>query len=289
QPNVVWIHGVHTIKSGLDLRMTQYSRLSSGEAGMRLDFNRGFTQKEYNRDDPLSGNSFASLLLGAVAGGGVDYNVAPMFMWKYYAPWIQDDWKVNHRLTINFGFRWDINTPIHERFNRQNYAFDPAALNPVSQRIDKTLFPQFTGLRGGHRFLSVNGNPDNPWKLDKNNLQPRIGIAYKLNENTVLRGGFGRFYLNPTATGHNQGFSIRTMLVASNDSNRRPVTDFGGLFPNGITQPTGSSLGLETFLGRPINYANPNFEIPYVHSFSFGIQRYLGWRTVMEVSYVGTR
>ncbi len=289
QPNVMWMRGAHTIKSGLDLRLSQYSRLSSGEAGLRLNFNRGFTQRVFNTGDSLSGNSIASMLLGAVASGGVDFNAAPIFMWKYYAPWIQDDWKVNNRLTLNLGLRWDFNTPIRERFNRQNYALDLVTLNPVSQRIDRTRFPQIPEIRGGLEFLSVNGNPSTPWRLDKNNLQPRIGVAYKLNEKTVLRGGFGRFYLNPTATGHTQGFNIRTTLVASNDGNRTPVSNYNDFFPNGITQPSGSSLGLETFLGRDISFANPNFEIPYVHSFSFGVQRQLGWRTVMDVSYVGSR
>jgi Carboxypeptidase regulatory-like domain/TonB-dependent Receptor Plug Domain len=290
QPNVLWMRGAHTIRSGLDLRFSQYSRLSSGDAGMRISFSRNFTRRVFNdNNDPLSGNSIASMLLGAVASGGVDFNAATIFMWKYYAPWVQDDWKVNNRLTLNLGFRLDFNTPIEERFNRQNYALDPVSLNPVSQRIDRKRFPQIPEIHGGLRFLSMFGNPDNPWRLDKNNLQPRIGAAFKLDEKTVLRGGFGRFYLNPTATGHTQGFGIRTSLVASNDGNRTPVSDFSGLFPNGITRPSGSSLGLETFLGRDISFANPNFEIPYVHSFSFGVQRQLGWRTVMEVSYVGTR
>jgi Carboxypeptidase regulatory-like domain/TonB dependent receptor-like, beta-barrel len=289
QPNVVWMHGAHAIRSGLDFRLSQYSRLSSGEAGLRLNFNRGFTQRVFNTGDALSGNSIASMLLGAVASGGVDYNVASMFMWKYYAPWIQDDWKVNNRLTLSLGFRWDLNTPIQERFNRQNYAFDPAVLNPVSQRINRTMFPQVPEIRGGVGFLIVNGNPGSPWRFDKNNLQPRVGAAYKLDEKTVLRGGFARFYLNPTATGHTQGFNIRTSLVASNDSNRTPVSDFSGYFPNGITQPPGSSLGLETSVGRDIGFANPIFVIPYVHSYSFGVQRQLGWKTVMEVSYVGSK
>jgi Carboxypeptidase regulatory-like domain/TonB dependent receptor len=289
QPNVMWMRGAHTIRTGMDFRLTQYSRLSSGEAGLRLNFNRGFTQRDFDDGDALSGNSIASMLLGAVASGGVDFNIAPMFMWRYYAPWIQDDWKVNNRLTLSLGFRWDFNTAVQERFGRLNYAFDPVVPNPVSQRIDGTRFAQFKDIRGGLTFLNADGNPSAPWRLDKNNLQPRIGVAFKLDEKTVLRGGVGRFYLNPTATGHTQGFNIRTSLVASNNSGRTPVSDFSGLFPNGITQPPGSSLGLETFLGREISFANPNFEIPYLYSFSFGVQRQLGWKTVLEVSYVGSR
>lgn len=288
QPNVVWMRGAHSLRSGLDFRLTQYSRLSSGEAGMRLNFNRNFTRRIYNSGSD-SGSSLASFLLGAVADGGVDYNVATMFMWKYYAPWIQDDWKVNSRLTLNFGLRWDIASPLQERFNRQSYIFDTTAINPVSQRVDKTAFPQFANLQGGLRFLGVDGSPTTPWAFDSNNVQPRIGFAFKLDDKTVLRGGFGRFYLDPTSTGHTQGFTIRTPLVASIDNNRTPISDYARYFPDGIAQPPGSSQGLETLLGREISFANPNFEIPFVHSVSLGIQKELGSRTVIDVSYVGSR
>src|SRR5262249_36918195 len=111
----------------------------------------------------------------------------------------------------------------------------------------------------------------------------------KLTEKTVVRGGFGRTYLNPTPRGYGQGFSFTTILVSSLDGGRTPVTDFSGLFPNGIITPPGSTRGLETSLGSGISFSNPDFEIPYVHNFSFGFQRQLGWRTVLEVSYVGSR
>lgn len=289
QPNIIWTRGSRTIRSGLDLRYTQYSNINSGDV-LRINFNRNFTRRLYNVNSDSTGHTVASFLLGAVASGSVAYNIPPIYMWKYYAPWSQIDWKATDRLTLNFGLRWDLNTPVRERFNRRNYIFDPAAINPVSQRINGTTFPDFTQLKGGLRFLGIDGNPNTPWKIDLNNFQPRIGFAYKLNNKTVMRGGFGRFHLNPTPQGYGQGFSMGTNMVTSLDGGRTPVSDFGGLFPNGIVTPPGSSLGLETFLGQnSISYSNPNFEIPYVHSFSFGLQRQLGWKTVVEVSYVGSR
>ncbi|HEY2930416.1 MAG TPA: carboxypeptidase regulatory-like domain-containing protein [Acidobacteriota bacterium] len=289
QPNVAWTQRSHTIRYGLDMRLSQYSRQASGAGGMRLDFNRGFTQRQYNRGETLAGNSIASFLLGAIGGGFVDYNVFPIFMWKYYAPWFQDDWKVTKRLTLNFGVRWDLNTPIKERHRRQNYKFDPGVINPVAQLVDKTRFPELAQIRGGLLFTGVDGAPDTPWKLDKNNLQPRFGFAYRLGNDTVLRGGFGMYYMNPTGTGWNQGFSVRTNITNSIDGGRTPQTAFGDLFPNGIIVPQAQSAGLATFLGRDIGYANPNFDLPYVHNFSLGIQRKLPWNTVLEASYVGSR
>src|SRR5260370_5784643 len=92
QPNVSMQKGAHSVRLGVDLRYTQYSRQVSGAGGMRLEFDRRFTQREFNRGDALSGNAFASMLLGAPSGGVVDYNVFPIYGWKYLAPWIQDDW-----------------------------------------------------------------------------------------------------------------------------------------------------------------------------------------------------
>jgi hypothetical protein len=97
--------------------------------------------------------------------------------------------------------------------------------------------------RIGLTFVGVDGNPERPWKWDNNNIQIRTGTAYQLNERTVLRGGYGRYFLNPTGQGHLQGFSIQTTLVASNDANRTPLYNLGNPFPNGVAQPPGSSLG----------------------------------------------
>ena len=175
------------MRFGTELRITQYSRQVSGRGGMRLTFSRGFTQKDFNRGDPQSGNAMASFLLGAPSGGQVDFNVFPIYMWKYIAPWVQDDWKITRKLTLNLGLRWDFNRPLRERFDRMNYVFDANAVNPVSARIDKARFPGLE-VKGGLRFAGVDGNPREPWKFDGNNIQPRVGAVYELDDRTVRRG-----------------------------------------------------------------------------------------------------
>jgi hypothetical protein len=288
QPNVAIIRGTHTIRTGLDMRLTQYARLVSDNAGMRFEFNRTFTQKNFDRSDALSGNSIASMLLGAPAGGAIDNNAFPIFMWKYYAPWIQDDWKVTPRLTLNLGLRWDLSSPIKERYNRENRGFDPSVLNPITSKIDQTKFPGFQ-VKGGFGFAAVGGNPVYPWDWDKNNIQPRVGVAYRLNEKTVIRGGIGQYYLNPTGTGVRNGFSIQTPLVGSLDGNRTPLYNLANPFPDGVAQPPGSALGLLTFLGRGPSFSSVHYKLPYVFNFSLGVQRQLPWNSRMELSYVGSR
>jgi outer membrane receptor protein involved in Fe transport len=172
----------------------------------------------------------ASFLLGAPADGQIDFNVFPIYMWKYLAPWVQDDWRITRKLTLNLGLRWDLSTPVRERFDHMNYAFDPGALNPVSALIDKTRFPGFE-VRGGLRFAGVDGNPREPWKFDGSNIQPRLGAVYELDDWTVLRGGYGRYYMNPVSVGFTQGFSIQTPFVASLDGSRTPLYNLGNPFP----------------------------------------------------------
>jgi hypothetical protein len=288
QPNVSMFKGNHSLRFGADLRQTHVGERNTGDAGMGLEFSRAFTQREFNRGDTLSGNSFASMLLGALSGGGVDNNVLPNYRWNYAAPWIQDDWKVSSRLTLNAGLRWDLTTPPVEADDQMNYVFDPDAINPVTARINAARFPGFTA-KGGLRFAGVDGNPRAPWALDKNNVQGRIGFAFQLDDKTVLRGGYGRFFMNPTGVGFTQGFSIRTPIVTSTDGGRTSTLSLANPFPAGVLQAPGASKGLETFLGSNIGYSDPGFKIPHVDQFSIGFERRLPGSIVLEMSYVGSR
>jgi len=288
QPNVVHVRGKHTLKAGLDFRMTRYTQLRPGAAAGTYAFNRGFTGRDYLVQDATSGVGTASFLLGYAASGSVANVAQPYFQWIYYAPWIQDDIKLTRKLTLNLGFRWDINLPLTERFNRMNYGFFADRDNPIAARIDRTRFPGFA-VKGGIGFAGIDGNPRSPASTDWNNFQPRIGAAYALNDKTVIRGGWGLFFLNPTFRGNLNGFSQSTPYVSSLDAARTPSSSLDDPFPTGILQPPGASLGMLTFLGQGPSFINPDFRVPYVHQFSFGIQRQVPGNILLDVSYVGSR
>ena len=204
---------------------------------------------------------------------------------------MQDDWKVSRKLTLNLGLRWDLNGPPVERYNRANYGFNPSATNPATARIDKTrLLNGATSILGGLGFVGVGNDSATPFKYDKNNIQIRLGAAFSLNDKTVIRGGFGTYYLNPTGSPGFplNGFSITTPLVGSLDGNRSSIYALSNPFPT-VLRPAGAARGLETFLGNGFSYSNPNFIVPHVNNFSFGVQRQLPFRSVLEVSYVGSR
>ena len=236
QPNISLTRGKHNIRSGLDMRWTNVYNDNYGNAGGFLNFNQQFTRRTLNSTNVLEGNSFASFLLGAPNNGEVPVNVFPHYQWFYIAPWVQDDWRVSDKLTVNLGFRWDGNGSVREEENRLNYAFDTTLANPVSGQVGMPVV-------GGMRFAGVDGAPETPWKFDKNNFQLRGGMAYSINEKTVLRGGYGKYYLNPTAQSFTNGFSLATPVIASNDDNRTPTYALGNPWPNGIQTPPGSSLG----------------------------------------------
>jgi Carboxypeptidase regulatory-like domain/TonB-dependent Receptor Plug Domain len=282
QPNVSLNRGAHNIRSGLDFRWTNLFQENYNNSGGNITFTRAFTRSTLNSTNVLEGNSFASFLLGAPDRGQVDVNPTPHYKWFFAAPWIQDDWRVNNKLTLNLGFRWDFNGAVSEEDNLLNYVFDPTIANPISARVGQPVM-------GGITFAGVNGAPDKPWKYDKNNYQFRVGTAYSINDKTVLRAGWGKYFLNPTAQGFNNGFSQTTSLIASTDGNRTPTYALSNPWPTGIQEPPGSSLGPLTLLGRGPSFSNPNFIVPNAHQFSAGIQRELPGLISLEVTYAGSR
>ncbi len=192
-PNITKIAGAHAIKAGVDMRWIQFNDQNQGNP-FRLTVDNSFTQKVYNNADSSSGNSLASFLLGNVNGGGIDYNQFYSFLGRYFAPYVQDDWKVSRKLTLNLGLRYDLNVPPKERYNRLNNGFDPTITSPIDAKINRNAFPNFPALKGGLLFVKP-GSIDS--HIDYTGIQPRIGFAYQAFNKFVLRGGIGRYDINP--------------------------------------------------------------------------------------------
>jgi hypothetical protein len=288
QPNVALVRGKHTVKGGLDFRLTRYTQFRPNVDRGSLSFNEQFTRSDYLTQDGVSGLGMASLLLGYAGSGSAGFTANPFYQWLYTAPWVQDDIKLTRKLSLNLGLRWDITSPVTERFNRMNRGFFANELNPISSQIDQSKFPGYK-VYGGIGFAGVKGQPRSAFNNDRNNFQPRLGAAYLITPKTVLRGGWAIFYIAPTDTGNTAGFSQSTPLVATQDSGRTPFDTITNPFPTGLIQPSGATGGLSTFVGQGIAFANPEVRNTYVHQFSFGIQRELPGRINAEASYVGSR
>ena len=288
-PNLTWVHGSMTLKGGLDMRWLQYSTQNPGNV-FNLGASATFTQELYNSAQALKGNSIASWLLGTPNSGSVTYNAYPIYLFPYYAPWTQFDWRISRKLTVNAGFREDLNLPPTERFNRIDRGFDPTAASTLDSLVDRKKYPLGT-LTGSLAFAGVNGQPTRPTDPYYKTWQPRFGFAFSLTPKTVLRGGWGRFYMNANNDYlQTTGFSNTTPLVFSANESMLPLNNkINNPFPDGVLVPTGAGAGSQTYAGRSFNVVNTKFRLPHVNTFSVSIQRALPKRSVLDVSYSATR
>jgi Carboxypeptidase regulatory-like domain/TonB dependent receptor len=287
--SVSWNVKNHTLRAGVDLRDIQYITQNYSTA-LSLSADPGWTQANYAQADSVSGNSIASWLLGTPSSGSSGYSLLGVYQEHYYAPWVQDDWRVTSRLSLNLGLRWDFNLPPVERFNRMDRGFDTTEVNPVSQLVNQQQFPGYS-VNGGLLFAGVGGQPRGAANTYMKAVQPRFGAAFKVNNRLVLRGGWGRYYINPSNTYiQSSGFNTSTPLVASNNGGETPIPNLiNNPFPSGLLLPAGASLGAETFVGQSITPVYSKFILPNVDQFSFGLQYELPHHSKIDASYVGSR
>lgn len=297
--------GPHFMKAGMEFRAYRENRrLYANDQTGRFIFDSTWTRGPLDNSPtaPNSlGQSVAALLLGlpnpssyvARAATYAEQSTA----WGFF---FHDDWKVTRRLTLNLGLRWEFEGSLTERFNRSVRGFDPTYVQPFDEaaRARYALNPtpeippsQFAS-RGGLTFAGVAGQPRGVYNTPKANLMPRFGLAYKLTDKTVLRGGYGIFYgflgqRRGDVIQH--GFSRNTPFVPTLDNGLTWIARLSNPFPGGIFEPLGAALGAQTFVGQSISFFDENPLMPYMQRWQFGIQQELGGGYVAEVAYVGNR
>jgi hypothetical protein len=284
QPNLNFVWNRHLLKVGAEVRKYNDNTLDPGNAVGFYSFRKDWTQAVATRGDAVSGNELASFLLGYPFTAYADRNIDPAFTHFYYVGYFQDDWKVTQRLTLNFGLRWDYESPATERYDRMVRGLDFAAPSPIAPSV------QGLDLRGAVLFANAAGQPRGSFTPDKNNFAPRVGLAYRLGEKWVLRGGYGLYYLGQGATGTNQGYSQRTTATTTVDNLRPAVTldNAFSLLPGGqLLSAVGNANGAASFLGQGVNANWIERPLPYSHQYSFDIQREFAGGILVEAGYVG--
>ena len=128
------VTGSHTIKAGFDIRQINYELQNTGDI---LAFNgyTGWTQKVWNQSRMPPAATATRRSCWACRSGSSNYPLFPWWKQYYYAPYVQDDWKVSRRLTLNLGLRWDFNAPQFEKWNRMNGPFDPTVASPIASQV----------------------------------------------------------------------------------------------------------------------------------------------------------
>lgn len=277
------IRGRHSLKFGTDWRVYRANWVNNGTAAGQFAFNTGFTRGP-NAQTGGGGNSFASFLLGNPASGNIiilEPSASPQL---YHGLFAQDDIRVNSKLTVNLGLRWDVETPRWERYDRLSY-FNPDVASPLA---GPTGIP---GLRGGLEFAGVNGNPRKQQDIDWNNLGPRVGIAYALSSKLALRTGYGITFVPTTSryvNNSNQGFASTTTFFSSVDG----VTPVGVLrdpFPSGVVRPPGARAGLATSVGESFGTLLRNDPVGYSQQWSANLQFEPFQNLLIDAAYAGSK
>lgn len=276
-----------TLSFGIDYRFIPIGELQPNAPQPAFNFTAGFTQANPLSASATSGNSIASFLLGYPSSGSVDNTPGISISYRYLGGYIQDDYRVTPKLTLNFGLRYELETGRNERYNRLSW-FDPGSPNPIGPRIG------LPNLTGALQFAGVSGNSSRQKETNLNNWGPRFGFGYSLTPHTVLRGGYGLFYL--PATGDDQGtnlgasgFFTTTTFVSSLNGGITPAGNLSNPFPNGIAQAPGSSQGALSQLGQDLVSVYHRDRSAYAQEWNFDIQRQLWGNFLIDAAYAGNK
>jgi hypothetical protein len=281
QGHITYIRGTHSLKFGGNFTFLTFNVFRPERPSGLYNFTRTFTQgPNPAASSATAGHGIATFLLGAPTGGQFSDDPSLAASQRYYAWYVQDDWKIRRNLTVNLGLRWEYQTPWSDRFDQLGY-FDPDFTDPLTKQ--KGLL-RFTGRDGNSRYQS---DPD------RNNFSPRLGLAWNFAKNTVLRTGYALSYF-PGSGGVGAGASD----LGSGFLAQTPV--FLGpppAAPN--TPPAGASISnafQAGFFNAPfdgvgggIGTAFREWVTPFNHTWNFNLQRTLRSNFLVEVAYVGSR
>jgi trimeric autotransporter adhesin len=277
--------GKHSLKLGVDWRSISDDGIDfdGGNGDLAFNFDDRFTRR--NAAISGGGSDIASLLLGYPAQA-TGFQTSKLFEnVRYEGVYVQDDIRVNARLTLNVGLRWEHETGLEERNNNIIVGFDPNALNSLSAKIG-------VPVKGSVEFASKNGYPNQTGNYTYNKLSPRFGLAYQLDQKTIVRGGWGIFWapsLSFSAPYQPEGATATTTPNPSSDGFNTPLIQLSNPFPGGLVQPAGTANGDATCLGITCQIFDRNAKGTYIQQFSFDIQRELPGAIAVSGGYVGSR
>jgi hypothetical protein len=302
--DVVKVKGRHSFKFGTDLRLLRESATSYGNSSGAYTLRDNWTRGPLdNATAAPYGQDIAGFLLGLPTGGNFAINAFRTNQAPYMAYFFHDDWRVKSNLTLNIGIRMEKELPEHERWNRTINGFDTTTASTISSAAlaayarnyaaapaSFPIAPADFKVNGGLLFAGTNGT--DYYKTSGPYFSPRFGFAWSPDVlgkgKTVIRGGVGVFMAAIGApTVLQSGFSASTTFNATLNSFLSPTDTLSKPFTNGIQQPTGSSLGLATFLGQGLTIPYVEQLNPYSLRWNFDIQREIARNLVFEIGYTG--
>lgn len=261
------VQGRHVLKTGAEFRRERIFRRAARFSRGQMAFNRSFSEDPNNRG--RTGDGVADMLLGLASGGQIGNQNGETAVTRNYSLFFQDDWKVNNKLTLNLGVRWD-------RFGPPSYKD-----TPVSRFDVDFATRQYT-------ILKPKDENDCGCQHDNNNIAPRIGLAFQLTPKTVVRSGFGIFYGQPDSVSHdgdgrfyNQPPEF-TEISFPTDRLFQPALIVRQGFPTGLLPTTTLRQNVAAKMALPFMPAQ------YTSQWFFDVQQQLPYDTVFTMSYLGT-
>lgn len=278
------IRGRHTLNLGADVRLYNQTPFQAGAPAGNYSFGSNFTQGPNPQTASLTaGNGLASLLLGY--GSGSISAVPSLAMRNYYLAFYANDAIKLGRLTLNLGLRWDYEQPRTERYNRLA-TFDFDAPFPIQ-------VPGLTGLKGVLTHAGLDGESRRNFDPASRNFGPRLGLAYRLDNKTAIRAGYGIFYLprigatNASTIGVS-GFDLVTPWISSIDG-INVTNPLSNPYPTGLLIAD-NSIGTRTQIGQALTITDRNSKTnAYVQHWNLAVQRELPGKVIVEVAYAGNR
>lgn len=297
QATVNHVKGAHNVKYGFQYQPKRNNYQLAQRPSGTFAFSQAFTAgPDPNQRGAAVGQSLASFLLGTPEAGSANIRAAYSFQGDYYAGFIQDDWKITSRLTLNLGLRYELQPNVTERYNRSVRGFDLTTPNPIEDAaranyaqnpVPQLPVDQFRVL-GGQIFATPE-NRGNGGLIEKTMFVPRVGLAYRLGDRTVIRAGYGlfrSFWWQVSSATEGTGAETTTTMVTSRDG-VTPADYLSNPFPQGLVQPTSTNTGLTTLVGSSISPFFYLKRFPYNNRWNLSIQHQFAKDMGVEIAYVG--
>lgn len=271
QDNLTVVRGSHSLRMGYELIKTSANSLIASIPGGEFHF--GGTGYPFT---PNTGNDFAAFLLGSVTQATFNTTLATWLpRWWSHALYLQDDWTVNPRLTLNLGLRWSFETPLDTKYGQES-EFNPVATDAL------------TGLPGAIT------HPTGPLaQNDYKHFQPRIGGAYRISKNMVFRGGFGVNTMDLFVTGLNQNFdeyqsNVTVQSPVGNPSPAFFLSQGPGPINFNILQNGTSPFVGTNYSARNATYYDPHLSNPYMMNWNATYEYQFAPNWLLDLSYQGS-
>jgi hypothetical protein len=298
--NKAW--GAHALKGGAEMRMYgERNNAPGNDQTGRYQYTNAYTRQSSASGTDYQGlQSYAAFLLGMPSTTSI---VRPSKYDEYSRTWgffVQDDWRVSDKLTLNLGLRYEVESPMVERQDQSVSNFDYDYVQPIQAAAQanyaalndpllKAIVPQLS-VKGG--LLFVGKDTETLYTTPKNSFLPRFGLAYQLNPKTVIRGGVGLFagFLGERRGDVIQsGYSQTTTFGTTTNAFGAPIPiDWqNALLTAPILEPVGNASGKQTFLGQGISFFYPNPGVSKQLRWQLGLQRELAGGWTAEATYVG--